>query len=76
MLYLSSDNSNEAVNLKFLIMILSNMNTQQLVKEALSMVKYQNDIDGVIIINNILEELKWKMSATSFEEFKKTLSLA
>jgi len=57
-------------------MILSDMNTQQLVKEALSMVKYQNDIDGVFIINDILEELKWKMSTNSFEEFKKTLSIA
>lgn len=56
-------------------MKLSDMNTQQLVKEALSMVKYQNDIDGVIIMNDILEELKWKMSDNQFQEFKKRLSL-
>ena len=57
-------------------MNLSDMNTQQLVNEAKSMVRYQNDIDGVIIMNSILEELKWKMTSVSFEEFKKTLLLA
>ena len=57
-------------------MNLSDMNTQQLVNEAKSMVKYLNDVDAVIMMNDILEELKWKMKSFQFEEFKKTLFLA
>lgn len=47
------------------------MTKTQLINEALSMKKYLNDIDAVIIMNDILEELKWHMTSNSFEEFKK-----
>lgn len=42
---------------------------KELVNEALTFTKYANDAEAMVYLNNVLEELKWKMSANQFYDF-------
>jgi len=55
------------------ILNIETMSKQQLISEAVIMAQYQNDVDGLILLNEILGELKWKMSTVAFSEFKKSI---
>jgi len=55
------------------ILNIETMSKQQLISEAVIMAQYQNDVDGLILLDKILDELKWKMSAVDFSEFKKSI---
>lgn len=48
--------------------------TTELVNEALTFSKYGNDIEAVTYINDILEELKYKMSSGNFQVFKERIN--
>lgn len=67
-----SDNNNEVIILTLLIMTLSvntSATTTELVNEALTFSKYGNDIEAVAYINEVLEELKYRMSNNQFTDF-------
>lgn len=42
---------------------------KELVNEALTFTKYANDVEAMVYLNEVLEELKWKMSANQFHDF-------
>ena len=43
--------------------------TTELVNEVLTFSKYGNDIEAVAYINEVLEELKYRMSNNQFTDF-------
>lgn len=51
----------------------SDMNQKQLCDAIIEMHKYDNDVDAIISVNEMLEELKWLLSSVVFSEFKKSL---
>ena len=42
---------------------------KELANEALTFTKYANDVEAMVYLNEVLEELKWKMSANQFHDF-------
>ena len=47
---------------------------KELANEAITFSKYGNDIEAVTYINDILEELKYKMSSGNFQVFKERIN--
>ena len=47
---------------------------KELANEAITFSKYGNDIEAVTYVNDILEELKYKMSSGNFQVFKERIN--
>ncbi len=47
---------------------------KELVNEALVFTKYSNDVEAMEYLNNVLIELKYKMSLGNFQVFKERIN--
>ena len=49
------------------------MTTLEIIKEINAFSKYDGDVEAYEIVNELLNDVKWRMTANSFEELKKDL---